>query len=90
MTDNEHTKNSYGFRSSEMYVEEVKIPEIPEEPHIHQKTIDQLKAASQTIFNNAESIVGTEPTLLKLNVNISIYPGEAPVINIDKDIYVES
>lgn len=57
----------------------------PQNPR--QNVIDELKKAANTIYENAESIVGNEPHMSDITVSIIFRHGEVPRINVDKDIY---
>lgn len=57
--------------------------------NIHQNWIEYLKACGQSIVDNAESIVGSEPYLSDVTVSIYLRPGEAPYINVDRTFYPE-
>jgi len=48
-----------------------------------------LKLAAEQIKENAESIVGTEDSLMSFDVTIRINPGEAPVIDVYKELRVK-
>lgn len=56
--------------------------------HPHQRLIDELIRAAETIKNDAESIVGTENRLGGLTVTIYLDSREVPRINVDKDLYL--
>lgn len=56
---------------------------------MHETWVEYIKLAGQTIVDNAESIVGSEKYLASLNVTVSLYPHEAPIINISRDFYPE-
>ena len=57
----------------------------PQNPR--QNVIDDLKRAANTIYDNAESIVGNVNGTGGLTVTIYLEPHEVPRINVDKDIY---
>ena len=59
------------------------------EPHPHQRLVDELKRAAETIIKNAESMIGTEKSLGDVQVTIYLRPHEVPRINVDKDVYPE-
>lgn len=63
---------------------------IIEETHVHEEWVKFMKAAGQSIIDNAESIVGTEPFLANVTVTVYLCPHEVPRINVDRDFYPES
>lgn len=66
-------------------VEETKEPKMP----YHERLIEDLKAAGQSIVDNAESIIGSERWLHQVRVMITLNPSEATMVNIDRDFYPE-
>lgn len=57
----------------------------PQNPR--QNVIDELKKAANTIYENAESIVGNVNGTGSLTVSIYLNPNEVPRVNVDYDIY---
>lgn len=57
----------------------------PQNPR--QNVIDELKKAANTIYENAESIVGNVNGTGSLTVRIYLNPNEVPRVNVDYDIY---
>ena len=55
----------------------------------HERLIEDLKAAGQSIIDNAESIIGSEKWLHQVRVMITLNPSEATMINVDRDFYPE-
>ncbi len=54
------------------------------------KHVSDLKSCAECIINNAESIVGSERFQRGIRVTITLDNGEAPNINVDKDIMPEA
>ena len=57
--------------------------------HPHQRLVDELKKAAETIIKNAESMIGTEKRLGDVMITIHLKQHEVPRINVDKDVYPE-
>ena len=55
----------------------------------YQEWIDYMRMAGESIAKNAESIVGDEELLRSVSVTISLYPGEAPEIDISRQFLPE-
>lgn len=68
-----------------IHVEETKEPRMP----YHERLINDLKAAGQSIIDNAESIIGSEKWLHQVLVMITLNSSEATMINVDRDFYPE-
>lgn len=61
----------------------------PNLKHKHQKWIDYMRMAGESIAKNAESIVGDEELLRSVSVTICLSPGEAPEIDISRQFLPE-
>lgn len=78
-----------GFEDESEPTEAAESNYVEEKDHIHKELICQLKCAAQTIIDNAESIIGSEETLMDIDVTIRIRHDETPTVNIYKDIGVK-
>ena len=67
----------------------IHVEETDHRSNYHERLIEDLKAAGQSIVDNAESIIGTERYLHQVRVTITLNPSEATMINVDRDFYPE-
>ena len=68
-----------------IHVEETKETKL----NYRERLIEDLKAAGQSIIDNAESIIGSEKWLHQVQVMITLNPSEVTMINVDRDFYPE-
>lgn len=78
-----------GFEDESEPTEAAESNYVEEKDHIHKELISQLECAAKTIIDNAESIIGSEETLMDIDVTIKIRHDEIPTVNIYKDIGVK-